>query len=230
MGYPDAYYATRWTDVSTDGFGYTLIAPHGVFNGYNYKPKEQAIELALLRVRPMPKQGMATVHPSIQGTGHHHWRCALTPHPGTWREAASHRDAQEFHTPLLAFSPTLGAGQAGLQNAPPDASTQRQDSASFAEVQPANVVLSALRPVTPEKDGQPAQYELRLYETMGNPADVVVRLGCPVKGVVQTNFLGEPPSDTVGKIDVTGGEIRFHIRPWKIVTLRVTRSANGIGT
>ena len=52
LGYPDTYYATRWTDVSTKKFGYTLIAPHGVFDGYVYKPQEQAMEFALLRIRP----------------------------------------------------------------------------------------------------------------------------------------------------------------------------------
>lgn len=219
LGYPDAYYATRWTDVSADDFGYTLISPGGIHNGYTYKPQEQALELALLRVRPMPKGVWAQVHPWIQGKGKHHWQCALVPHQATWRETATYRDAAEFHTPLLVFSPSLGIGQVKIGDVPAT-SGRYGDASSFAEIKPFNVVLSSMRLVRSEASDEMTQYELRLYETTGKASDVIIRLANQVKKVESTNFLGEP-NDAAGKINYSGNEIRFHILPWKIVTLRI---------
>jgi hypothetical protein len=77
-----------------------------------------------------------------------------------------------------------------------------------------------MRLVRPKQTGRAAEIELRLYETTGSPADVTIRLGCPVSSVRQTNFLGEA-AEGAAKIDVAGGTIRFRILPWKIVTLRL---------
>lgn len=241
QGYPEAYYATRWTDVSGAGGGYTFVAPHGMHNGYAYRAQEQALEFALLRVRPMPQGAWGQVHPSLQGTGHHRWHCALVPHPGPWQEAATYRDAFELHTPLLAFSPAAGIGRAGLpQGAPSDAAppagdataktvaagpagpaSRLEDAASFVEVQPAPVVLSAFRCVAAGPDGRRPAWELRLYETVGRPADAVVRLAVPIGQVQETNLLGEPVA-APRPVAVSGNEIRLRLPPWKIVTLRIT--------
>jgi alpha-mannosidase len=64
------------------------------------------------------------------------------------------------------------------------------------------------------------EWELRLYETTGQAADVLLRLARPVGSVRETNLLGEP-SDEIGPIAVAGREIRFRLKPWKIVTLRL---------
>ncbi len=228
-GYPHGYYATRWTDVSNNKLGYTFVCPPGMFTGYSYDRRgEGALEFILLRSRPImtllrkpppadnPTYGQA--HPSITGKGRHTWRCSLIPHQGTWREAASFRDALEQHVPLLAFSPKLDK---------PSAGSRLDDETSFAEITPTGVVLSALRLVELEKKGKAPQWELRLYETLGKPADVVVRLGCKVSDVQETNLLGEPTNE-LGKIDVAGNEIRFRIQPWRIVTLRVTPAVRGL--
>ncbi len=86
---------------------------------------------------------------------------------------------------------------------------------------PASVVLSSLRLVGSQGGGG-TQYELRLYETTGNAADVSVRLGVPASRARATNFLGEPV-DAPDKIDLADSELRFRILPWKIVTLRLKR-------
>lgn len=222
QGYPEAYYATRWTDISNGQFGYTFVAPHGMHNGYQYKAQERALEFALLRVRPMPQGAWGhQVHPWIQGTGTHRWGCALVPHERSWREAATYRDVLECHVPLLAYSPAAGAGRASLAPAQVAASAAGKDAASFAEVSPAGVVLSALRCVEPTQEGRESVWEIRLYETLGEKADAVIRLAVPVQAVQETNVLGEPTAE-LGKIEASGQEIRLRIPPWKIVTLRVT--------
>jgi alpha-mannosidase len=231
LGFPEGYDGTRWTDVSTPAFGYTFICPPGMHTGYAFKQQDKSLEFILHRFQPMPKDIFRQSHPSLQGKGHHEYRCALVPHPGTWREAATYRDAMEEHVPLVAWSPSFRIGRGGVcekevpdrpQPDPPRRGALKPGGeASLAEVQPASVVLSSMRLVRPEQGRQAAEIELRLYETTGSPADVAIRLACPVSRVRQTNFLGEP-AEGAGKIDVAGREIRFRILPWKIVNLRVT--------
>lgn len=220
QGFPDAYYATRWTDVSNDQFGYTFIAPHGMHNGYQYKAQPPALEFALLRVRPMPGGIWGQVHPSIQGQGHHRWQCALVPHDKSWQDAATYRDAMELHVPLVAFSPAAGLGRIRLDGPPPVSGQSFDDAASAAEVSPTSVVLSTLRRLESAGAGQPTSWELRVYETLGRATDAVIRLGTPVASAEPTNLLGERLVQP-GEIRVAGNEIRLRIPPWKIVTLRV---------
>jgi alpha-mannosidase len=94
-----------------------------------------------------------------------------------------------------------------------------EDAASLIDVAPANVVLSAIRLVD-SSQGQTPEWELRLYETTGQAADVTMRLARTVERVRETNLLGEPSSE-IGSINAIGREIRFRLKPWKIVTLRV---------
>jgi len=223
-GYPHGFYATRWTDVSTSDRGDTFVCPAGMLTGYAYNRRgDGAIEFILHRLWPMPESThwSSECHPSTTGAGRNRWRCALVPHEGTWREAATYRDALQQHVPLVAFSPGAGLGQGRIGTEQPTAGSRLDEQASFARIEPAGVVLSALRVVDPPGDGKEPSWELRLYETLGRQADVVVRLGCPIQNAHRTNLLGEPATEP-GKIDVDGQELRFRIRPWKIVTLRVT--------
>ena len=95
-----------------------------------------------------------------------------------------------------------------------------QAALSLVEVTPANVVLSAMRLVPSAKPGERPLIEMRLYESTGKAADVIIRLARPVVSAEQTNLLGETlPHGS--KIEIVGNELRFHIEPWKIVTLRM---------
>jgi len=125
----------------------------------------------------------------------------------------------------------LGRGGVGLtpdqnkadrpqQNLPPPSGIGAQAAASLLEVTPANVVLSAMRLVPSPKPGDRPLMELRVYESAGQAADVAIRLARPAISAEQTNFLGEAMPH--GRdVRISGNEIRFHIEPWKIVTLRV---------
>ncbi|MCX6910270.1 MAG: hypothetical protein NTY01_19805 [Verrucomicrobia bacterium] len=212
-GYTNGFYATRWTDVSSSTSGFTFICPPGAHTGYAFDPASQTLEFLLLRVRPLTPGVWGQMHPSIKGTGHHVFDCALVPHTGTWREAASHRDAMESHVPLLAFSPDLGLRRARPGKAPANKAATLDDSVSFAEVGPPNVVLSSLRLVNRE-------VELRLYEATGQQVEACVRLSQPVESVQETDFLGKATHE-LGKIEVRDGAMRFKLPPWKIANLRV---------
>ncbi|MGW8257180.1 MAG: glycoside hydrolase family 38 C-terminal domain-containing protein, partial [Thermoguttaceae bacterium] len=233
LGFPEGYYATRWTDVSSPDFGYTFICPPGMHTGYVFKKADQSIEFILNRFQPMPTDAFSRSALSITGTGHNRWRCALFPHTGTWREAQSYRQALEEHVPLMAWSPGWGLGRGGASSSAILNKPERPNkdgalpiaissngAASLVEVRPAGVILSSMRLIQPEKPGEATQYELRLYETLGKETDVVVRLARPAIGAQMTNFLGEPMPDE-NEVQLVANELHFHIKPWKIVTLRV---------
>jgi alpha-mannosidase len=213
QGYPNGYYATRWTDVSSSAGGFTFICPHGAHTGYAYDRDKQTLEFLLLRVRPLTPGKWGQMHPSVKGTGHHVFDCALVPHGGTWREAASYRGAMESHVPLMAFSPDLGLRRARPGKAAANIAAAFDDSVSFAEVEPNNIVLSSLRLVDRE-------VELRLYEATGQRTEARIRLRQPVASLRETNFLGQPAQE-LGKIEIRDGEIHLTIPPWKIANLRV---------
>lgn len=212
-GCPNGYYATRWSDVSSSAGGFTFVCPPGAHTGYAFDAASQTLEFLLLRVRPLTPGTWGQMHPSIKGTGHHVFGCALVPHAGSWREAASYRDALESHVPLLAFSPDLGLRRARPGKASANKTAKLEDSVSFAEVGPNNIILSSLRPVDRE-------VEFRLYEATGQRTETSIRLRQPVMSVRETNFLGKPTHE-LGQIKVRDGEIHLTIPPWKIANLRV---------
>jgi alpha-mannosidase len=232
-GFPEGYDATRWTDVSSSDFGYTFICPPGMHTGYAFKKSDQTIEFILNRFQPMPKDNFSRAARSLDGRGQHHWWCALVPHAGTWAEAKSYRQALEQHVPLLAWSPVGGLERGSAspvpelnkperprQDAALPADLRPQPAASLVEVSPANVVLSTMRLARPAKPGDRPPLELRLYESAGKPADVVIRFHRPPVSAAETNLLGEAILNA-GKIEVSGHEVHFRIEPWKIVTLRI---------
>lgn len=232
-GFPEGYDGTRWTDVSTAESGYTFICPPGMHTGYAFKKADQSLEFILNRFQPMPKDYFARAALSVEGKGHNQWWCALLPHAGTWREAGSYRHALEQHVPLLAWSTARGLGRSGaslmVELNKPDRPQRdgaapvaigAEGSASLVEVLPANVVLSSLRLVHSGKPGGASEYELRLYETAGRASDVVIRLARPVATAERTNFLGEAAGES-GGVQIAGNELRLHVEPWKIVTLRI---------
>ena len=156
----------------------------------------------------------------------------LLPHAGSWSDAKSYREALEQHVPLLAWSPAYGLGRGGVgsypdsnkpdrpgQEAPLPTGVRPQSAMSLVEVMPANVVLSTMRLVPSAKPGERPLVELRLYESTGKAANVVIRLARPEVSAEQTNFLGEPmPHGST--VEIVGNELRLHVEPWKIVTLR----------
>lgn len=232
-GFPEGYDASRWTDVSSPNFGYTFICPPGMHTGYAFKKADQSIEFILHCFRPLPKDEFGRAATSIEGTGHHHWWCALAPHAGTWSDAKSYRQAMEQHVPLQAWTPACGLGRGGAvpaaarnkpdrpqQDAPSPNAIRPQAVASLVEVTPANVVLSAMRLVHPSKPGERPQIELRLYESTGHAAEVAIRLARSAVSAEQTNFLGEAMPHG-SKVQIVGNEIRFHVEPWKIVNVRL---------
>ncbi|MFJ2649989.1 alpha-mannosidase [Streptomyces sp. NPDC087420] len=80
------------------------------------------------------------------------------------------------------------------------------------------VVVSAVK-LADDKSGD---LVVRLYESTGGRARVTVALGAEVGGLAVTDLLERPLAD-VERPQVTDGAVRLSLRPFELVTLRLTR-------
>jgi alpha-mannosidase len=118
----------------------------------------------------------------------HTFEYALAGGTGDWREAGFVQAGQAYNHVLIGH--VTGVREGGL---PP--------SASLLEVEPADVVLTALKPRgNPLAAGEPAPDEaagneraitLRCYETAGRPVTARVRCFVPLRGGAAANVLEE---------------------------------------
>ncbi|MFJ1597304.1 alpha-mannosidase [Streptomyces sp. NPDC088261] len=80
------------------------------------------------------------------------------------------------------------------------------------------VVVSAVK-LADDKSGD---LVVRLYESTGGRARVTVALGADIGGLAVTDLLERPLAD-VERPQVTDGAVRLSLRPFELVTLRLTR-------
>lgn len=141
---------------------------------------------------------------------------AVTSHRGGWREGKTTRFGWEHNTPLAARVvadkmesniPGKTAYFVGKQRC-----TLPAKEASYSEGLPDHVILQALK-IAEDGNG----YMARFYETEGKAGSVSWK-GPGKTGRVQLCDMVERP---VGAATVEGSRVRFEIRPWQVVTLRV---------
>ena len=82
---------------------------------------------------------------------------------------------------------------------------------SFLSVHPETVALSSWL----QKDDS---YDLRLYESAGKETDVTVRLPFRAASCVSVDLNGRHANSP--RLSVQADEVKLHLRPWQLVTLR----------
>ncbi|NOZ56207.1 MAG: hypothetical protein GXO73_05355 [Calditrichaeota bacterium] len=114
----------------------------------------------------------------------HVFEYALVPHQGNWRDAGLVRQGYAFNNPLLAVQTDLHTGALPAKQ-------------SFFEVEPADVVVTALKPRTAGNAAFHASVPttardgviLRFYETHGQPTEVRVRSRFRIRGAERVNLM-----------------------------------------
>ncbi|TMC45986.1 MAG: hypothetical protein E6J25_01185 [Chloroflexi bacterium] len=193
-----------FVDVSDGRAGVALIADG--LHEYEVLPgPPQELTLTLLRsvgwlsrddlVTRTGHAGPAIETPGAQVPGRHRFRFSLFFHAGGWEEAGVWRAAESVRLPLV---PGRGAA-AGT--APP-----------VIELDPDSIQMTALVP-------RPGGYELRFLNASAASRDARVRLQ-PQPAHVAVITLG---GDVREPLLPNGGVYSRPVRPWEIVTLRVTR-------
>ncbi|HEV7300319.1 MAG TPA: glycoside hydrolase family 38 C-terminal domain-containing protein [Tepidisphaeraceae bacterium] len=175
---------------------------HGVALANNGAPGVEVLGGAIITslVRA-PKAVYAGMMPDDTSSGHgrHRFQFEVVPFEGDWETSAVLRVAQELNAPAHVVDS--------------DANACQSDVPSQLSLEPSTVVLSTVK--RPE-DGVARAAIVRVYESVGRATDVVLRI--PAATSAQRTDLREWPGDV---IPIVEGAMRFHIRPFEIVTLRV---------
>ena len=197
----NVFYAHHWVDHSDNEKGLTFLAAEGK-RGFLYHPEKRSLEHILMLTivkRPISEQ---FTNRYFTGEGQHHFDYTLLLHSGDWKNAESPRRAQEKIYPLseIRLYPRSGA------NLPSEK--------SFITVNPETVMMSACY-------GKGGGFEARLYDSIGEEADVEVKLPFAASSCQPVDFNGDPlPGPDVMLRD---HQASFRIKPWEIVTLRFER-------
>ena len=126
----------------------------------------------------------------------HRFTYAMLPHAGDWRAAGTPSAAYRLNVPMLAARGT-GEGRA---------------LPGYAAVDAPNVIVEVVKR---QLDGEDAI--LRLYECHGARTDVTLTLGRAPESVTVVNLL----EDDLRPADLQGSQVRFTLKPYEIITLRV---------
>jgi alpha-mannosidase len=189
----------KWVDISDANYGVAILN-----NGrHGYDAKDDLIRLSVIRgpIAPDPRAD----------EGSHTFGYSIYPHRGGWREGKVQIQALSFNSPLIALQePSHASPQeqwAGKSGGLPEVH-------SFIKTESDHVVLYAMKQTEGFYDADPV---LRFFETEGREGDVSVQFPIAVRAV-ETNLLEETIA-SVGE----GNVIHFHMKPWEIKTLRLSR-------
>ena len=128
--------------------------------------------------------------------GEHHFAYSLLPHAGSWNETTI-AAAYALNDPLRVVE---GANRQGAS------------ALSFISVDRPNVVIETIKQA---EDGQ--GIIVRLYESQRQRGEVTLKTNFGLKQVWQTNLLEENQA----ALTPSGDSVRFLIKPYQIVTLRL---------
>jgi len=203
--------AQYWVDLSTPEQGVSLL------NNCRY-----AFDINGQRMRMTLLRGIPDLDPQAD-VGHHALEYALYPHSGDWRQALTVRAGLELNLPLLARQEMHRAGMM-QQWARPDPYQSMPDEFSFLHVQPANIVMTALK-VEHEHWGEFAPFVVRCYETAGVETEAVLSFAAPLRFAEETDHLERPlPQQTLQQ---EGERVTLTFRPHEIKTLRLSLAIPG---
>jgi len=180
--------AQRWADLSNGDYGVSLINDCK----YGYDIKGNVMRLSLLRspIDPDP----------LCDRGYQDYKYALYPHAGDFHQGEVIRRAMEFNEPLIAWRAIPHKGQLPTKY-------------SFLQIEPNNVILSALKMAEDRND-----WILRIYEIAGKSAHVKVDFERDLSAVTEVNLLEEK----IGAVDVEKYHFSFDIKPNEIRTFNVS--------
>jgi alpha-mannosidase len=189
----------KWVDVSQADYGVAILN-----NGrQGFDAKDNLIRISVIRgpIFPDPRAD----------EGFHAFAYSIYPHREGWREGKVMQQALAFNSPLLAL-------QEPEHHRPRDPRSGQlwglPDAYSFVKTDSDHVLLYAMKQMEGFYDTDAI---LRFFECEGREGDVTLQLPRRVRAT-ETDLLEE----TIGPVG-EGQTIRFHMKPWEIKTLRLSR-------
>jgi alpha-mannosidase len=180
--------AMRWADLGDGQHGLSLIND----SKYGYDSVGNQLRLTLLRSPTWPDPEADREH--------HHFRFALYPHTGDWKQALSVRHGYEFNYRLQAMQLAPHAG-----SLPP--------RLSFASIAESNVVLTAMKQT---EDGKGLL--VRFYEWAGKGGNVTVTVPPGAKAASVANLMERPEG---APLALSNNTVSVPVTPYQIQTVRL---------
>ncbi len=180
--------ALRWADISDGQHGFSLLNDCK----YGYDAKGNVLRLSLLRAPEWPDPHA--------DEGEHEFTYSMYPHGGTWREAETVRRGLELNYRLLAMPAEKHDGALPA-------------SYSFVQIEPANVVLTAVKKAE-DDDG----LVMRFYEWAGKEGDVTLQAPSGARSATETDLMEKGG----GELPLKDGKVTVHTKPYEIKTVKVS--------
>ena len=192
----------KWLDYS-DGRNGLTVMHRGIPES---EVRDGDIYLTLLRSVLMLSSdggaGPAVPVPDAQELKRYVFRYSIYPHKGDWRDVSSYKCAYEFNYNLDTAQLREG-DKLPLKR-------------SFLQIEPENVVLSALKKA---EDGD--DVIIRFYETKGEETDAEITLFREPKRVTVVNMLENEDEEVKKELKQEGKKIELTLEPFEIVTLKL---------
>jgi len=179
--------AQRWADISDATHGFSLLNDCK----YGYDAKGNVLRLSLLRSPEWPDPHA--------DEGHHEFTYALYPHGGGWKEALTIRRGYELNYKLISLPLEKHEGALAGEH-------------SFVQVQPDNVIVTALKKAEDE-----SALVLRFYEWAGKASEVTIQLPPGAESAAETDLMEKP----IASLTVRNGGVTLRTKPYEIKTIKV---------
>ena len=180
--------ALRWADLGDGQHGLSLIND----SKFGYDAVGNTLRLTLLRSPTSPDPDA--------DRGHQHFRYALYPHAGDWKQAMTVRHGYEFNEAPYAVQVEAHAGAM-----PPEF--------SFVTLSADNVVLSAMK-----KAEDSDALVFHMYEWAGKDGTIELKVPHGATGATETNLMEQPEGNA---LPIDNDRIHVAVHPFEILAVRV---------
>jgi alpha-mannosidase len=161
---------------------------------YGHDIHENVMRLTLLR-------GTTAPDPNAD-LGEHNFKYSLFPHTGSWDERTI-AEAYALNDPMIVYQSDAQTTEAGIPESEVD---------SFVKVDQPNIVIETVKRAEDDNG-----FIVRLYESQRKRGEFTLSTIFQMAAVWRTNILEEDQEE----IPVMGKELKYRIKPYQILTLRL---------
>jgi alpha-mannosidase len=180
--------ALRWADLGDGQHGLSFIND----SKFGYDAVGNQLRLTLLRSPTSPDPDA--------DRGHQHFRYALYPHSGDWKQAMTVRHGYEFNEAPYSVQVDAHAGA-------------MPSEFSFVSVSADNVVLSAMK-----KAEDSDALVFHMYEWAGKEGTVELKVPHGATTATETNLMEQPEGNVLA---IDNDRIQVAVHPFEILAVRV---------
>ena len=193
----------RWFDYSNNKKGITIINK----GNSESEIRDKSMYLTLLRSIDMlscdGRAGPIIPVSDARELKHYTFQYSIYPHSQDWKKAKSWKHGYEFNNCLVSFQ-TEGKKRYRPKN-------------SFLKIKPDNIIVSALKKAEDDKD-----IIVRFYEVSGKNTKALITIFKKIKDVKAVNLMEKEKKELNKKITFNEGNIKLEIKPFEIITLKIT--------